>query len=547
MLIIAGLTAGPAFAEDSPDWQTMPGFPVVTGEVSVEFQSASSTTSPFNREELLDPMIAYRPVIRNDSDEIRLFGFGTDFTIQGQVDHLWTAEAWGAFDELADESGILGNFVLELGPHQSSAGLGTWDAGMPSWSGHTITVFQLTPDPQDAEADPTATSLASVTTPGRFVAANLDDGNLDIANLSAAMGTRLSVAGVETPDLYSGLAGTVTASGLPPNEQLELWVIEDYNYALFQVMGGALPAGAIKVGTRTVDSNGLLSGVFVLPLGLREDTSYQMVAGVRGERYWPAGTWDDFVIKPTPPEALWQTPAATSGAVAASFDLLDLDGFGLNALLTFAQGSSAGQTTVVSSAVGPLPTGFKLALDSPLYVHINSTVTLQGEAKVCLTYDSAVYDEPRLFHYDVALDAWDDITSTYGDDVVCGFTTSFSPFALGYLDEFDFTGFFSPVSMNAENLAKPGQAIPVKFSLNGDQGLDVVTSARFIVEGTDLTPEGELIPATTAGGSGLSYDASTSVYTYVWKTAKTLSLKTGRFELTLSDDTVHTFDVSFKK
>jgi hypothetical protein len=547
VIVLAGVTAGPAFAEDPPDWQTVPGFPVVSGAVSVEFQSASSATSPFGGAELLDPMIAYRPVIQNDSEDTKLFGFGTDFTVQGQIDHLWTAQAWGVFDELIDESGILDIFVLELGPGQSSAGTGGWDSGMPSWSGHTITVFELTPDPDDPQADPTATPLASVTTPGRFVAANLDDTNLDIDNLSAAMGARLSVAGVDTPDLYSGLAGTVTASGLPPNEQLELWILEDYNYAYFQVIGGALPVGAIKVGSGTVGPGGALSAVFVLPLGLSENTSYQMVAGVRGERYWPAGTWDDFVIKTTPPQALWQTPAATSEAVSSSFDLLDLDGFGLNAQLTFPTGSSAGQTTVVSSSTGPLPSGFQLALDPPLYVHINTTVTLAGEAEVCLTYDSAVYDEPRLFHYDADLGAWIDITSSYGPEVVCGFTSSFSPFVLGYPDTFDFTGFFAPVSMDAPNLAKPGQAIPVKFSLGGDQGLDVVTSARFVAQGTDNSPDGEPLPVTTAGNSGLSYDASTDTYTWVWKTAKTLSLKTGRFELTLSDGTVHGFDVNFKK
>lgn len=547
VVVLAGLTAGPAFAEDPPDWQTMPGFPVTSGDVSVEFQSASSTTSPFGGAELLDPMIAYRPVIENDSGETKLFGFGTDFTVQGQIDHLWTPQAWGAFDEAIDESGILTAFLLELGPEQSSAGTGTWDAGMPSWSGHTITIFELTPDPEDPEADPVATPLASVTTPGRFVAANLDDTTLDLANLSAAMGTRLNVAGAGTPDLYSGLAGTVTASGMPPDEELELWILEDYNYAFFQIIGGALHVGALKVGTGTVGADGMLNAVFVLPLGLSENTSYQMVAGVRGERYWPAGTWDDFVIKPTPPEALWPTPAATSGAVSSSFDLLDLDGFGLDAQVTFPTGSSAGQTTVISSTTGPLPSGFQLAIDPPLYVHINTTVTLSGEAEVCLTYDSAVYDEPRLFHYDPALSTWVDITASYGLDVVCGFTSSFSPFALGYPDRFGFTGFFAPVSMGAPNLAKPGQAIPVKFSLGGDQGLDVVASARFVADGSDSTPEGEPLPVTTAGNSGLSYDASTDTYTYVWKTAKSLSLKTGRFELTLSDGTVHGFDVNFKK
>lgn len=101
--------------------------------------------------------------------------------------------------------------------------------------------------------------------------------------------------------------------------------------------------------------------------------------------------------------------------------------------------------------------------------------------------------------------------------------------------------------MTAENIAKPGQAIPVKFSLHGDQGLDVVTSARFVAEGNTTSLVGEVIDTTTAGVSGLSYDPVSDQYTYVWKTPKTLSLKKGYFELSLSDGTRHRFDVTFKK
>jgi hypothetical protein len=142
-----------------------------------------------------------------------------------------------------------------------------------------------------------------------------------------------------------------------------------------------------------------------------------------------------------------------------------------------------------------------------------------------------------------------DITTSRSSGQVCGVTSSFSPFAIGYTEPetFDFSGFFNPVSMTADNIAKAGQAIPVKFSLHGDQGLEVIESARFVIEGTDSTPEGQSIPVTTAGASGLSYSAGSDTYTYVWKTNKAWSLKTGRFELALTDGTVHSFHVTFKK
>lgn len=69
------------------------------------------------------------------------------------------------------------------------------------------------------------------------------------------------------------------------------------------------------------------------------------------------------------------------------------------------------------------------------------------------------------------------------------------------------------------------QAIPVKFSLAGDQGLDVLaagspTAQRVACDSTALLDAIE--ETVTAGGSGLSYSyhGTSSGYVYVWKTAK---------------------------
>jgi hypothetical protein len=216
---------------------------------------------------------------------------------------------------------------------------------------------------------------------------------------------------------------------------------------------------------------------------------------------------------------------------------------------TFPANVGAGVTTATVSATGPVADGFTLTSDPPLYYHLSTTSTFTGLVTVCIEYDPANLpgQVPRLYHFDTVAGRWVDITTTSVLGTVCGQTTSFSPFTLGYPPAFDFSGFFNPVSMTAENIAKPGQAIPVKFSLHGDQGLDVVTSARFVTEGNATSLVGDVIDTTTAGGSGLSYDVWSDQYTYVWKAPKTLSMKTGRFELTLSDGTVHTFNVTFKK
>src|SRR3954451_11845057 len=83
----------------------------------------------------------------------------------------------------------------------------------------------------------------------------------------------------------------------------------------------------------------------------------------------------------------------------------------------------------------------------------------------------------------------------------------------------------SPVAnRRAVNPVTAGRAIPVTFSLGGDQGLDIFrsgypASAAYPCGGS--TPADATEPTVTAGASGLSYDQATDRYTYVWKTDKT--------------------------
>ncbi|MHC3000397.1 hypothetical protein OB08_15130 [Microbacterium sp. HJ5] len=519
-------------------WSDVAGYPKTVDGVTISWQTAASTTSPFGGEELIDPLPVLRVELVNGSSEPRHFGLGTDLSTQGVVDHLWTTEAWGLFDEVL--SGIESSFWLTLGPGESLSVHGgdaaMWSNPLPSWSGHTMRVFSLSEPPVDP-AVPTVTTFDSYVVPGRYVAAHLDDVDLD--HVSEIIGTRATVNSGGSPELFPGLSASVAASGLTPGEQLELWIAPDLDYFYFALLGGGLPVSALKVGEGTVGAGGTLAATFTLPSDLAYG-SYQLVAGVRGERYWPAGSYGDFLVT-TPPNAVTQS---TPAGVATGFDLGPTD-----ATVTLPAGSTGGTTTATVSGTGPAADGFQLAGDPPLYYHLSTTASFTGSATVCFDYDTANLpgDPPRLYHFDTALNRWDDITTTRVPGRVCGATTSFSPFALGYGDEFDFTGFFDPVSMTGPNVAKAGQAVPVSFSLDGDQGLEVVTSARFVVEGTVANPVGELLDAATAGHSGLQYDAVTDRYTYVWKTDKAWAKKTGQFVLTLSDGTTHAFEVSFKK
>jgi hypothetical protein len=117
----------------------------------------------------------------------------------------------------------------------------------------------------------------------------------------------------------------------------------------------------------------------------------------------------------------------------------------------------------------------------------------------------------------------------------------------GASGHFPFAGFFSPVdNLPTLNSVKAGKAVPVKFSLGGDRGLDIfaagspsstaVTCGDLAVDALEVT--------VTAGSSDLAYDAATDTYTYVWKTNKNW---TGcrQLVLVLTDGTEHRANFTF--
>jgi hypothetical protein len=106
-------------------------------------------------------------------------------------------------------------------------------------------------------------------------------------------------------------------------------------------------------------------------------------------------------------------------------------------------------------------------------------------------------------------------------NVACGSVTSLSPFALMEV-AYSFAGFFPPVSnLPAVNVVKAGQAVPVKFSLGGDRGLDIFAAGypvSQVVTCTGGPVAGGIVATVTAGASALQYDGTNEQYTYVWKT-----------------------------
>lgn len=112
-----------------------------------------------------------------------------------------------------------------------------------------------------------------------------------------------------------------------------------------------------------------------------------------------------------------------------------------------------------------------------------------------------------------------------------------------------FLGFFSPVNNPPVlNSVEAGRAIPVKFSLGGDNGLDIFALGYPKSEETDCSAtEVDGIESTvTAGASSLSYNAITDQYTYVWKTLKDWEGTCRQLVVKLTDDTSHRAHFMFK-
>ena len=116
---------------------------------------------------------------------------------------------------------------------------------------------------------------------------------------------------------------------------------------------------------------------------------------------------------------------------------------------------------------------------------------------------------------------------------------------------FTFTGFFQPVdNLPTLNTLKAGQAVPVKFSLGGNQGLSIFAAGypktEVITCGSTALLDG-IEETVTAGSSSLSYDAGTDQYNYVWKTDKNWAAGTCRqLVVRFTDGTTQYANFKFK-
>jgi predicted extracellular nuclease len=114
---------------------------------------------------------------------------------------------------------------------------------------------------------------------------------------------------------------------------------------------------------------------------------------------------------------------------------------------------------------------------------------------------------------------------------------------------FDFTGFLPPVrNLPARNAAVAGQVVPVRFSLGGNQGLDVLAPGypRSRQVPCDSTaPVRATEPTASFGDVGVVYNPGTRTYTYPWQTSRSWAGTCRQFVMELSDGSVHRANFQF--
>jgi hypothetical protein len=113
-----------------------------------------------------------------------------------------------------------------------------------------------------------------------------------------------------------------------------------------------------------------------------------------------------------------------------------------------------------------------------------------------------------------------------------------------------FTGFYQPVDNGKINVVQAGRGIPVKFSLGGDQGLNIFAPGYPASHTVACGGSGgldDIEQTVTAGGSSLSYDVTSGQYNYVWKTDKASAGTCRELDVVFNDGSIQRATFQLKK
>ena len=272
----------------------------------------------------------------------------------------------------------------------------------------------------------------------------------------------------------------------------------------------------------------------------------------------PSGTPGTFTDKGN---GEWEWSLGTTDQTSGSITVTVSDGNGGSATDTFDYSAVNVNPDVATSASDAS------GLKGQTLTASGAFADVSGDQPLALSADNAVGtftdngDGTWSWSYPAADIGAGSITVTANDGDGGSATDTFA-----YEVDYDWAGFFSPLNRTGTdgyvlNKTKAGSAIPVKFSLDGDQGLSIFETGDPSTT-SDNSPSSQKINCNTqeatvdpveqtvsAGSSSLSYDALTDTYTYVWKTNKAWGSPATcrRLDVTLVDGETYSAYFQFTK
>jgi uncharacterized protein YjbI with pentapeptide repeats len=192
----------------------------------------------------------------------------------------------------------------------------------------------------------------------------------------------------------------------------------------------------------------------------------------------------------------------------------------------------AGPRILIKSPAGPYEAGQSVTASYQCLAHPASVTSCTGTVPTGGAVDTAAPGQHTFV-----------VTSTDAD----GHATSL---VRSYTVLFPFRGFFQPISNEpVVNKVNAGRAIPVKFGLGGNRGLDIFAPGYPISQpiSCDAGAPTDVVDSTvTAGQSSLSYEAGSDQYNYVWKTDSSWANSCRILVLKTKDGAVHSARFQFK-
>jgi uncharacterized protein len=158
-------------------------------------------------------------------------------------------------------------------------------------------------------------------------------------------------------------------------------------------------------------------------------------------------------------------------------------------------------------------------------------------------------DEPNVLDYNTNFKTANHVEILYAPDQFR--SSDHDPILIGLRLHYIFSGFFPPVENPPEfNVVRAGSSIPIKFSLNGDMGLDILApgspSSHEIACTSGSSDGSETGDYASSSTSGLAYDPVADQYIYVWQTDSTWANTCRQFTLGLDDGTEHILYFRFR-